>query len=65
MTLLEKARLGRETALASLAKRDEDTTNVVSIFDFATEKSEPQKPAAPIPAFRSIRSEGHVLRLAA
>ena len=65
MTLLEKARMGRKTALASLADRDDDMTDVVSIFDFAAEKAKRQQPAAPIPAFHSIRSEGHVLRLAA
>ncbi|MBV7407585.1 hypothetical protein [Maritimibacter sp. DP1N21-5] len=64
MTLLEKARMGRQAALASLAEKNDDTTSVVSIFDFASERDKRRQPA-PIPSFHSIRSHGSVVKIAA
>lgn len=62
MTLIEKARMGRRAALASLEAKTDKASNVVSIFDFGPTRKE--APAS-VPAFHSIRAEGEVVRLAA
>lgn len=57
VTMLDKARLGRRNALASLATREQRNHNVVSIFDFAFDEEPANAPAqgTNVIAFRSAR----------
>lgn len=59
ITMLDKARQGRRTALASLDTRHDRTDNVVSIFDFAFDDLPVRETAAKpsnVIAFRSHRA---------